>query len=247
MLALHAAGERVTPDPLAEWPRRDGWFLDRSSGAVNVGFNALAAIVLAALARNTPAVHALTAALVSARGMKLPQSPGFVQNNALQGWPWIDGTFSWVEPTALAVIALKRLRSMSEAQARVAEGQRLLLDRVCRVGGWNYGNANALGSQLEPQTPPTALALMALRDHADTDAVRRSRQYLSTHRLDEWSGLALGLTRVALGVFDEPAPELADAIDQEWRRSAFLGNLHVTALALYAEAAAAGGYEAFRV
>jgi hypothetical protein len=179
--------------------------------------------------------------------MKLPQSPSFVQDNSLQGWPWIDGTFSWVEPTALAVIALKRHRLLPGAQARIAEGERLLLDRACRVGGWNYGNANALGRQLEPHTPPTALALMALRDHRDSETVRRSQQHLSAHTLDERSGLALALTRVALGVLDSPAATLAHALAEQWARSAFLGNLHVTALALYAEAAEPGGYEAFRV
>ena len=158
-----------------------------------------------------------------------------MQDNSLQGWPWIDGTFSWVEPTALAVIALKRHRALPGAQARIAEGQRLLLDRACRVGGWNYGNANALGRQLEPHTPPTALALMALRDHRDSDAVRRSHQYLSAHALDERSGLALALTRVALGVLDSPVPDVANALAEQWTRSAFLGNLHVTAVALYAE------------
>ena len=41
-------------DPLLAWPRRDGWFLDRSSDAVNVGFNALAGIVLGALVPDAP-------------------------------------------------------------------------------------------------------------------------------------------------------------------------------------------------
>ena len=43
------------------------------------------------------------------------------------------------------------------------------------------------------------------------------------------------------------SPTSRSAAPSEWTRSAFLGNLHVTALALYAEAAAARGYEAFRV
>ena len=214
---------------------------------MNVCFNALAAIGLAALAPDAPAGAALAAALVTARGVKLPQSPTNVQDNSLQGWAWIDGTFSWVEPTAMAVIALTRHRALSGAQARIAEGQRLLLDRTCRVGGWNYGNANVLGRQLEPHTPPTALALMALRDRRDSDAAKRSHQYLSAHALDERAGLALALTRVALGVLDSPVPTLANALGERWDRSAFLGNLHVTAVALYAEAAEASGYEAFRV
>jgi hypothetical protein len=59
--------------------------------------------------------------------------------------------------------------------------------------------------------------------------------------------MGLGLTRIALGLYDSAAADVAEALHDEWRRSAFLGNLHVTALALYAEVAASGGYEAFRV
>ena len=247
LLALRAVGKDISLEPLQTWPRRGAWFLDRSGDAVNIGINALGAIVLGALVPEAPAGRALAAALVEARGMKLPQSPNFVQDNSLQGWPWTDGTFSWVEPTALAVIALKRHRGLPGADARIGEGERLLLDRACQVGGWNYGNANALGRQLEPHIPPTALALMALRDHRHTDVVRRSQRYLSSHPLDERSGLALALTRVALGVLDNPGAAVAEALAEQWTRSAFLGNLHVTAMALYAQSAGATGYEAFRV
>jgi hypothetical protein len=247
LLALQAAGERIAANALLAWPRSDGWFLDRSSNAVNVGFNALAAIGLAALAPGAPERPALGAALVRARGVKLPQVPGFAQDNSIQGWPWLDGTFSWVEPTAMAVIALKGLRTLPEAQGRISDGERLLLDRACRGGGWNFGNANVLGRDLEPYTAPTALALIALRDRADAEAVRRGRQYLVSHALAERAGLALALTSVALGLSEQSVPGLADAIDHAWRESAFLGNLHVTAVALYARAAAASGYGAFRV
>ncbi len=249
LLALHAAGERVSLDPLLAWPRRDGWFVDRSSDAVNVGFNALGRdCAWRALAPDAPAGRALAAALVDGPWHQAAAvADQSCKTTACRAGPWIDGTFSWVEPTAMAVIALKRHRALPGAQARIAEGQRLLLDRACRVGGWNYGNANVLGRQLEPHTPPTALALMALRDRRDSDAVQRSHQYLSAHALDERSGLALALTRVALGVLDSPVPTLAHALAEQWTRSAFLGNLHVTALALYAEAAEASGYEAFRV
>lgn len=247
LLALQADGERVTVDPLLAWPRRDGWFVDRSSEAVNIGFNGLAAIALAGLAPDAVPVSGLVTALIDARGVTLPQSPHFIQDNTLQGWPWTDGTFSWVEPTALAVMALKHHPRLAHAQARAAEGQRLLLDRVCYAGGWNYGNSNALGSQLDPHGPPTALALMALREHAATEPVRRSRAYLAAHKLDERGGLALGLTRVALGLFDAPDRELAAALHSLWSQTAFLGNLHVTALALYSDAAESSGYEAFRV
>lgn len=247
LLALQADGERVTPEPLLAWPRRDGWFLDRSSDAVNVGFNALVAIGLAALAPDAPAREPLARALVSARGAKAPQSHAFVQDNSIQAWPWVDGTFSWVEPTALAMIALARHRSMAGAESRIADGNRMLLDRACETGGWNYGNANVLGRRLEPHVPSTALALIALRGMGEADAVRRGREYLQAHALIERSGLALALTRIALVLSALPTPELGGALRGLWDKSAFLGNLHVTALALYSETAAADGYEALRV
>jgi hypothetical protein len=59
--------------------------------------------------------------------------------------------------------------------------------------------------------------------------------------------MGLGLTRIALGLYGEAAADVTTALRDEWKRSAYLGNMHVTALALYAEGAAAGGYEAFRV
>ncbi len=59
--------------------------------------------------------------------------------------------------------------------------------------------------------------------------------------------MGLGLTRDRAWAYGAAADDVTQALRDEWTRSAYLGNLHVTALALYAEAAAAGGYEAFRV
>ena len=74
LLALHAAGERVSADPLLAWPRRDGWLVDRGGDAVNVAFNALAAIVLAALGAPAVAIAPIQATLATARGEKYPPS-----------------------------------------------------------------------------------------------------------------------------------------------------------------------------
>jgi len=249
LLALHAAGARISIDPLSTWPRRDGWFLDRSSDAVNVGFNGLAAIVLRALDAPADILASLCKALVAMKGQKLPASTTNRQDNSLQGWAWTDGTFSWVEPTAWGLIALKRLgrRGDVDAAARIDEAERLLVDRVCQRGGWNFGNADVLGTPLEPYVSATALGLLAMADRRSIEPVARSFRYLTAHRLSERSAMALGLSRVALGLYGAAADDVSTAIDEEWKRAAFLGNLHVTALALYAEVAAAGGYEAFRV
>src|SRR5207253_6529581 len=65
----------------------------------------------------------------------------------LIGWPWAEGNFSWVEPTAWACLALRRVGQASHP--RVAEGETLLLDRVLEGGGLNYGNRRIFGITLE--------------------------------------------------------------------------------------------------
>lgn len=82
----------------------------------------------------------------------------------LTGWPWTRGTFSWVEPTAWAVLALCQVGL--ENHPRVKEGQAFLLDRLFDEGGTNYGTKRVLGKLLDTIPIPTSLALMALQKHA---------------------------------------------------------------------------------
>ena len=70
----------------------------------------------------------------------------------LTGWPWGEGTFSWVEPTSWACLALHRLGQGDHP--RVQEGERLLLDRAFDQGGVNYGNRMILGRMTEPIPGP---------------------------------------------------------------------------------------------
>ena len=78
----------------------------------------------------------------------------------LIGWPWIEGTHSWVEPTAMAILALQREGLGNHP--RVEEGIRVVLNRALSSGGWNYGNTSVFGRQLRPHPGPTGLALLAL-------------------------------------------------------------------------------------
>jgi len=98
-------------------------------------------------------------------------SPGTVEfDPSLSGWPWQAGTSSWVEPTAHALMALGRVARRSEhagLEGRIAMGQRMLLDRRCRDGGWNYGNRRVLGADLPSHPETTAMALMALDGHPE--------------------------------------------------------------------------------
>jgi hypothetical protein len=72
-----------------------------------------------------------------------------------------------VEPTSWALLALKRMRGAlprRRTEDRIEEAHRLLADRMCRGGGWNYGNKAILGFDLDPYPDTTALALLALQD-----------------------------------------------------------------------------------
>jgi len=94
----------------------------------------------------------------------------------IPGWPWIDGTHSWVEPTVLSVLAL-RVAGHGQHD-RVREGIRLILDRQLPHGGWNYGNTMVYGRELHPMPESTGAALAGLAGQAEQGTVARSLDYL---------------------------------------------------------------------
>ena len=94
----------------------------------------------------------------------------------LQGWPWIDQTHAWVEPTAMAISALTEAGLAHHGRTR--DGIKLLLDRQLTNGGWNYGNTAIYGQQLNPMPAPTGMALWALTDHVEVSQITESLKYL---------------------------------------------------------------------
>jgi uncharacterized protein (DUF362 family) len=120
----------------------------------------------------------------------------------LVGWPWAEGTFSWVEPTAWACLALRRAGYGSHP--RVADGEKLLLDRAFDEGGINYGNRKIFGRMTEPVIGPTAIMLLALQGKAERPRVAAAATYLQRETGDlndvenlAWAKLALSLYRDA--------------------------------------------------
>jgi hypothetical protein len=102
----------------------------------------------------------------------------FGHDPRIAGWPWVEGTHSWLEPTAMAVLALSRAGRKEHERTR--DGRRLIRDRVIRSGGWNYGNSTVFGADLRPHPAPTGLALLALAeaDEADSPIIAQSCAYL---------------------------------------------------------------------
>ncbi len=104
------------------------------------------------------------------------------------GWPWYPTETSWVTPTAMALLALKRALSSGapeagSARARIAVGERHLLERRCRDGGWTHGTNTARGVELASMAETTGQALLALagvRQPAHT--IRLARELLRSAR-----------------------------------------------------------------
>jgi hypothetical protein len=228
----------LDPAILTTWPAADGLLQERPGGDINFAFHALALLTLTARGVEHRSGNAtLTGRLESAKGIKLDPSPINRQNNQLQGWSWIAGTFSWVEPTAWALLALKKRAAAGQPvdKARVNEAQALLVDRCCENGGWNYGNANMLGKELRPYVPTTAVAVLALQRPLRPDAVAvvdRSLGYLEHAAASEPSAVALSLAMIALSAHRRSYEAARSALLEQVGRTTALGNLLGVAMAL---------------
>jgi hypothetical protein len=132
-------------------------------------------------------------------------------DTTLDGWPWVPGTFAWIEPTAWALVALKATWPTHAPRAvrrRIRAGEAMILDRECPAGGWNYGNKRVLDQDAAPYPDTTALALLALLGRRDA-AIERGIGSLLRQLDDRASTLALSLGTVCLRAWgrDVTAPE----------------------------------------
>jgi hypothetical protein len=99
-------------------------------------------------------------------GLALEQQPHIGHDTTLIGWSWAAQTHSWVEPTAMFVLALNAVGMQSHKRTR--EAVRLLIDRQLPSGGCNFGNTIVMGQELLPHIQPTGIAMMALAGETET-------------------------------------------------------------------------------
>jgi hypothetical protein len=229
----------------------DGLLTETEPALANVTANALAAIALAGPVPQPSdgILSRLLEALASIKGVKLPEADPR-QDNSLQGWPWVRNTFSWVEPTSWCLLALKRAGKGTRGKvgaARQEEAERLLRNRMCVGGGWNYGNASAVGQDLRAYVPTTAVALMALQDRRTDPMVSESLAMITRERLSELGTMSLGLTSICLKLFDVPADDVNERLVETVSRSGSDPNVLATAIATVALSADRHQLEAFRV
>ena len=134
---------------------------------------------------------------------------------SLRGWSWASGTHSWLEPSAMAVWALRR-EGLGD-HPRVVEGLRLIRDRAIDAGGWNYGNKAVFGRELRPQPGPTGLALLSLAGAEGRSAtVERASDYLLAALPGTRASASLGWGLLGLRAWGH-RPALAD----DWLAEAY--------------------------
>lgn len=233
-LALLATDREAGPTRTAAAPALAAaadWLttVQRADGSVGVSASTptpgwatpYAALFWKALGAHEGRVRSASGWLLGQKGRTLDRAddPNKVagHDTTLVGWPWVDDTHSWLEPTALAVLALGRVGLGDHP--RVREGLRLIRDRAVEPGGWNYGNKSVFGRPLRPQPAPTGLALLTLAGTGPRTAdVGRAVRYLRAALPGVRASASLGWGLVGLRAWGE-----APADSDRWLSEAFAG------------------------
>jgi len=129
-------------------------------------------------------------------------------DTSLAGWPWKPGTSAWIEPTAHALVALKKAAAHAPSEdltRRVRIGEKMILNRRCADGGWNYGNHAVLNVNLPSYPETTALALIGLQGHPR--AQLDSALALAGHLAPRTRSLARAWLAICLRIYGlDPGP-----------------------------------------
>jgi hypothetical protein len=149
---------------------------------------------------------------------------------SLRGWPWTAGTHSWVEPTALSLMALQA--AGYGKHERVQEALRMLMDRQLPAGGWNYGNTNVFGQELRPMPENCGMALNALAERVPVKSVQSSLDYLKTKVANLQTPLALGWSLLGLGAWGEQTNHAREWIINCFKQQEKYGGYDTTLLSL---------------
>ncbi|HSB13270.1 MAG TPA: hypothetical protein VLE22_02360, partial [Bryobacteraceae bacterium] len=126
-----------------------------------------------------------------------------------EGWPWYPETAGWVAPTALTILALKRVDRAGigvDVQDRVQAGRSFLMLRRCADGGWNHGSSRALGYEAGSYPESTGLALLALQE-IPAAALTKSFETAERHFRECRSAEGRSWLRMALLAHSRPVPD----------------------------------------
>jgi hypothetical protein len=148
----------------------------------------------------------------------------------IQGWPWIANTHSWVEPTAISLIALERAGYGTHKRAN--EATHMLMDRQLSHGGWNYGNTVVFDQELRPMPENTGMALNALAGRVTEEKVTRSLHYLEFQIKKLRTPLSLGWSLLGLGAWGKRPDHAEKSILESLELKKIYGDYDTSLLAL---------------
>lgn len=170
--------------------------------------------------------------LLSSTGWHFPHSHDapWAHDTLLKGWPWIDGTHSWIEPTVLCVMALRKVGHGQHE--RVQEAVRMLLNRQLPHGGWNYGNTLMFGKELHPMPESTGAALAGLAGDVDRKKVARSLDYLQGEVDRLRTPISLGWALLGLAAWRMAPPNAIALVERCLANQDRYGEYETSALCL---------------
>lgn len=248
-MAMRTAGRAPAAEGAAAWlaraQRTDGAWPILESVDGPAWSTSLAVLALLGEANGDAAVQGGVGWLLAEKGIGVPlrvriseffrDTKTTALDPTLRGWPWATGTFSWVEPTAYAILALLRAFPQgppSHAKDRIDEGRRMILDRTCPGGGWNYGNKKVLGVDMEPYPDSTAAALLALSAlHEDAPEVEQSFTALDRMLEITHSGVTLSLSILCYRQAGRSTGPLPGLLEEAFERTGYLDDVRSLALA----------------
>ena len=154
-----------------------------------------------------------------------------------KGWPWNKGCYSWVEPTAYSLMALKipHIPNDSLTKIAIAHANKFLLDHTCKVGGWNHGAYYCLGEYCPPYILTSAEATLALFDLKDNDKIKLAVKYLEKTDHQAVSAWSLAWNIMALDAHGQNCHHHIDLLlSLQNKDGSFGSNYLITALSILA-------------
>lgn len=151
-------------------------------------------------------------------------------DSAIKGWPWIEDTHSWVEPSSMVLLALELTGNGDHERAR--EARHMLLDRQLERGGWNYGNTTVFGQQLRPMPASTGLVLNVLAARVQRECVEKSLSYLKDQVGRLRTPLSLGWSLLGLGAWRERPADAESSVFECFDRQETYGPYDTSQLSL---------------
>lgn len=150
--------------------------------------------------------------ILSVAGKRIPKSDSISHDTTLVGWPWVEGTHSWLEPTAVCYLALRA--ASIEQHPRGLEAVRLMVDRLLPDGGCNYGNTFVLGQPLRPHIQPTGIVMTALAGtDADDPRIAKSLSWLDSELDAQTPTASLAYGLLGLAAHDRERSDAATLLE----------------------------------